>query len=186
MIYFLRHGQDDEKYVGGWSDIPLLSLGREQVRESGLWIKDNLKIERIVSSDINRALESARIVQELLDVPLIKDSNLREQNKGLLNGVEKEIAYTKYPGFTDKEITVDTVFPEGESLRNLYERIKVYLNKILEMEDDTLLITHRGVINMIYFILNNKELDMNKKQFGVDVASVHELDKDKKIIKKVR
>ena len=186
MIYFLRHGQDDEKYVGGWSDIPLLSLGREQVRESGLWIKDNLKIERIVSSDINRALESARIVQELLDVPLIKDSNLREQNKGLLNGMLREEAYVKYPWFKNDEVTVDTIFPEGESLRDLYVRMKNYLDSIMQFKDNTLVVTHRGVINMIYYLLNNKEVDMDKKQFGVEVASVHELDTEKRLIKKVR
>ena len=54
------------------------------------------------------------------------------------------------------------------------------------MEDDTLLITHRGVINMIYYILNNKELDLNKKQFGVVTASVHEFDKENNTIKRIR
>ena len=56
----------------------------------------------------------------------------------------------------------------------------------MKMSDDTLLITHRGVINMIYYILYDKTLDMNKKQFGVSTASVHEIDTDLKIIKKVR
>lgn len=186
MIYLMRHGQDDETYVGGWSDVSLIEEGREQVRNSALWIKDNLNIKDIQCSDVKRAIETSEIVSSTLGIPYELNSNLREQNKGLLNGVEKSIAYTMYPGFTDGEIKVDTVFPEGESLRDLYERIKKYLDKIMEMKDDTLLITHRGVINMIYFLLNNKELDMNKKQFGVEVASVHELDKDKKIIKKVR
>ncbi len=35
----------------------------------------------------------------------------------------------------------------------------------MKIEDGTLLVTHRGVINMIYLILNNIELDMDKKQF---------------------
>ena len=54
------------------------------------------------------------------------------------------------------------------------------------MDDDTLLITHRGVINMIYFITLNKELDMNKKQFNVDTASIHELDKNLKKIRRIK
>ena len=186
MIYLMRHGQDDEKYVGGWSDVSLIDEGRKQVKMSALWMRDNLRIKRIECSDVKRAIETSEIVSEIIKVPYHLNSNLREQNKGLLNGVEKDIAYTKYPGYTDREINVDTIFSEGESLRDLYERIKKYLDKILEMDDDTLLITHRGVINMIYFILNNKELDMDKKQFGVEVASVHELNKDKGLIKKVR
>ena len=27
MIYLMRHGQDDENYIGGWSDVSLLSEG---------------------------------------------------------------------------------------------------------------------------------------------------------------
>lgn len=64
--------------------------------------------------------------------------------------------------------------------------MKIYISKIMEMDDGTLLITHRGVINMIYFILYDKPLDMNKKQFGVSTASVHELDKEIRTIKKER
>lgn len=186
MIYFMRHGQDDETYVGGWSDVSLLPEGEEEVRLGSLWIKDNLNIKQIMCSDVHRAVQSAEIVSKIIGIPYELNSNLREQNKGKLNGVPKEIAYSEYPGFTDDEINVDTIFPEGESLKDLYERMRVYLAEILKMKDDTLLITHRGVINMIYFILNNKELDMNKKQFGVNTASIHELDQKRKIIKKVR
>lgn len=186
VIYLMRHGQDDETYVGGWSDVPLIPEGKNEVRSSALWIRDHLKIKSILCSDIQRAVESASIASTILGVPYRLDANLREQNKGIMNGIPKDEAYSKYPGFMDGEVTVDTVFPNGESLRQLYLRMKEYLQTIMEMEDDTLLVTHRGVINMIYFILNHKELDMDKKQFGVDTASVHMLDKDKKIIKKVR
>ncbi len=186
MIYFLRHGQDDETHVGGWSNVSLIPEGIEEIKMSGLWIKDNLKIKKIICSDVKRAVESAEIIGSILDLPIEKNSKLREQNKGLLNGILKEVAYSDYPGYTDKEITVDTVFPEGESLRDLYNRIDDYLDEILSFEDDTLVVTHRGVINMIYFILNNKELDMNKKQFNVTTASIHELDKDNRVIKRIK
>lgn len=186
MIYLMRHGQDDETYVGGWSDVSLLPEGREEVKESAIWMKDNLSISQIMCSDVHRAVESTMIVSEVLKIPYELNPNLREQNKGLLNGIPKIEAYNNYSGFMDGEVGIDTVFPEGESLRGLYERMKVYLNKIMEMDDGTLLVTHRGVINMIYFLLNHKELSMDKKQFGVSTASVHEIDKNKKIIKKIR
>ena len=38
---------------------------------------------------------------------------------------------------------------------------------------------------MIYFILNDIPLDYDKKRFGVTHASCHELDKEKKKIKKL-
>ena len=39
---------------------------------------------------------------------------------------------------------------------------------------------------MIYYILYGKELDMDKKQFGVDVASVHELNVNDNTIRRIR
>ena len=63
--------------------------------------------------------------------------------------------------------------------------MKKCIDYILSIEDGTLIITHRGVINMIYYILNNIELDMNKERFNVDHASVHELNKEKRMIRKV-
>ena len=31
MIYLLRHGQDDELYIGGWSDVGLIEKGITEV-----------------------------------------------------------------------------------------------------------------------------------------------------------
>ena len=185
MIYLMRHGQDNEDYIGGWSELSLIEKGIVEVNESANWIKDNLNIKFIMCSDIKRAVETAEIVSSILDVSYVETSELREQSKGLLNGVLKSVADSKY-GHLLSNVEVDTVYPNGESLRDLYNKMEKYVDKIREMEDDTLLITHRGVINMIYYILNNKELDMDKKQFGVVTASVHEFDKENNTIKRIR
>ena len=185
MIYLMRHGQDDETYIGGWSGVSLTSDGIEEVKSTAIWLRDNLSIKSIQSSDVKRAVETARIVSSYLNVPFCLNSNLREQNKGSLNGVLRT-ELTDFDRQFVESIDVNLIYPNGESLKDLYIRIKSYLSEIMKMSDDTLLITHRGVINMIYYILYDKTLDMNKKQFGVSTASVHEIDTDLKIIKKVR
>ena len=185
MIYLMRHGQDDESYIGGWSDVSLIQKGVHEVNLTGEWIKDNLNISSIQCSDVKRALETANIISDILGLPYELNNNLREQNKGDLNGVLRTNLSSSDLVYTSSK-SVDMVYPNGESLRDLYNRMKMYLNQIMLMDDNTLLITHRGVINMIYYILYDKELDMNKKQFGVVTASVHELDKDLKLIKNVR
>ena len=185
MIYLMRHGQDDENYIGGWSDVSLIPEGIVQVNESASWIKDNLNIKFILCSDVKRAIETAQIVSEKLDLSFVETSELREQSKGKLNGVLRTEAAKKYSEYVDG-VTVVTVYPDGESLRDLYNKMVVYIEKIKEMEDDTLLITHRGVINMIYYILYGKELDMDKKQFGVETASVHEFNVSKNTIRRIR
>ena len=44
MIYFMRHGQDDENYIGGWSDVELIQSGINDAELVGEWINKNLNI----------------------------------------------------------------------------------------------------------------------------------------------
>lgn len=185
MVYLMRHGQDDENYIGGWSDVGLLPEGKMEAIDAALWIKENLNIERVIVSDVHRAKETADIVCDILKLSYLPSTELREQNKGILNGMPKKKADKEYKELLSN-VTVDTVYPEGESLRDLYNRMKAYLEKLMALEDNTLIITHRGVINMIYFILNDRDVDMDKKQFGVTTASIHELDTEKRLIKKIK
>ncbi len=184
MIYLMRHGQDDERYIGGWSNNPLIYKGINEVKDSAFWIKNNLKIKKIISSDIQRAKDTALIINKEINVDISYNDFFREQNKGLLNGMNAKLAYFKYQQFLDN-LNILSKFPSGESLYDLYQKIQNNLDKILTIDDDTLIITHRGVINMLYYILNNIELDMNKKRFNVDTASVHELNVKKKKIRRV-
>lgn len=67
---------------------------------------------------------------------------------------------------------------------DLYYQIKELICELKTL-DNTLLITHRGVINMIYYILNEIELDMDKNKFNVTHASIHEVEFDKKLIRRI-
>ena len=40
MIYLIRHGLDDENYIGGWSDVDLIDKGVKQVQDSIKFIVD--------------------------------------------------------------------------------------------------------------------------------------------------
>jgi broad specificity phosphatase PhoE len=184
MVYLLRHGEDDETYIGGHSNVGLTEDGKMQVKEALKLLKTvPYRIDKIVSSDIYRAVQTAKIVNEQFNLPITYTEELRELDKGKLNGMllsEAKIIYPNFVGIEDINLT----YPNGESMIQFYKRIKLLLNKIMLM-DNTLIITHRGVINMIYFILNNVPLNMNKTQFGVTHASLHELDLFSKKIKKI-
>ena len=179
MIYFLRHGEDDESYVGGWSDVSLTNQGKEQVLEI-CKVLQKLPIREIVSSDITRARMTAEIVGNTLHVPITFSSKFRELDKGFLTGRKKEDAYLEYPEYKEA-IRVDMHYPNGESMMDLYERVKLLLQEI-EGWDQVLIVTHRGVINMVYFLMENRMPDNNKEQFQVTHASLHAWDnKQKKI-----
>ncbi len=188
MIYLLRHGLDNEKYIGGWSDIPLTKEGIYQVVNTASKIKqnNNIKIKKVIASNVRRAIQTAEIVTPIIGATNFETSDiLKEQNKGHLNGMEEIVAASLYPEYAKDKVTVDTVYPDGESLKNLYQRIKDNLDYFASLEDDTLLVTHRGIINMLYYILNDIPLDMNKTQFSVTHASLHTCDIKNKQIRKV-
>lgn len=187
MIYFLRHGLDDEKYVGGWSDVDLIEEGIEDTKKVAINIKErNLPIKKIIFSNVLRAKTTAAIVSDILKIKNIESSDVfREQNKGILNGILKTEMEKNYPEFKEENVRIEDTYPGGESLLDLYKRIKDNLEYILSLDEDTLVITHRGVINMLYYILNDIPLDMNKKRFGVTHSSLHELNQENKQIRKV-
>lgn len=187
MIYLLRHGLDNEKYIGGWSDIPLTKEGVNQVLNTASKIKQNdIQIKKVIASNVRRALQTAEIIAPIIGITGYETSDLlKEQNKGHLNGMEEIVASSLYPEYAKGNIQVDTIYPDGESLENLYTRIRENLKYFASLEDDTLLVTHRGVINMLYYILNDIPLDMKKDRFDVTHASLHACDIKNKQIRKV-
>ena len=182
MIYLMRHGLDDESYVGGYSNVGLIDEGVKQVEDSIQFIS-NLKINKIVCSDVLRARQTASIVNNKLHKDIEVSSSLRELDKGVLNGMDKKKAHELYPQYFNN-IGIYDRYPFGESMFDLYVRISKLLESIDEY-DNNLLVTHRGVINMLYYILNEINLDMNKGRFNVTHASIHELDIQKKKIRRI-
>ena len=185
MIYLIRHAKDDENYVGSWSDKEILEEEHENVKKQAKYIKKKLNITNIYSSDIKRAKQTAEIIGSVLNIPIKLDKNLREQNKGTLTGKLKETLNEEEKNLLLNQ-QVDTLFPEGETLEDLYNRIISYLDEIKKYEDNSLVVTHRGVINAIYYYLNNIPLDIDKKKFNVDHLSIHELDIEKKLIRRIK
>ncbi len=184
MIYLLRHGLDDEAFIGGWSDVGLIEEGVLQVRRTKEAMKEmHISFSQIFSSDIKRAKETAQIILEDFKVPVTYDERLRELDKGLLTGLNRTEALLRYPDYV-RSVPIDMRYPDGECLEDLFEREKEVLNWLLT-QDDLLVITHRGVINMFYFILTETPLSNNKELFDVNHATLHELDVSRKRIRKI-
>lgn len=170
-IYIVRHGQDDDTVRGGWSDSSLTALGIVQANT----LAENLKlnqsqynIKKIISSDLKRALQTAEIIADTLDLEIETDSNLREVNNGDLAGMKNEIADKLYPNLFWRSLDWNQRYPNGESPCEFYNRIyKYYCNFIEEHKNydkNILIITHGGVINIIRSIVNNEEYS-NKNKF---------------------
>ena len=85
-IYIVRHGQTEEyiqRILQGHMPGTLTDKGKEQVRNAAeLLSKEGVKFTRIVSSDLKRAMDSARIISERLELPITPMEILRERDWG--------------------------------------------------------------------------------------------------------
>ena len=84
----VRHAQtiwNREKKIQGQSDSPLTSDGKIQALRWGGLLKQ-FSWNRILASDIGRAMETAKIINQALKLSLQTDSRLREQDWGEWTG----------------------------------------------------------------------------------------------------
>ena len=183
-IVFVRHGKDDDAYRGGWSSLGLLDEGKRQSQAVADYFRttSEYKIEYIVSSDLNRTIETAEYIASALDLPIHTDTRLRECNNGDLAGILNSEALVKFPGLFWNTLSMDEAYPNGESPAAFYLRIKEWFDDIIKSSltnnGDLLVVTHGGVINIIYYLVKELEWTNKKPQFPIDKCSIHVLNVD--------
>ena len=87
-FFYLRHGTTDHNFrrlITGQLDIPLNAWGRTQAAQAARHLT-GCGIERIVSSPLRRALETAQIVASVLELAVETLPSLSERNWGALSG----------------------------------------------------------------------------------------------------
>ena len=161
MIYLIRHGADDDTRLGGWSDAGLSPIGIEQVlRASEKISMGDYNIQRIFSSDLPRAKETAAMIADRLKLPVVPLEEFRETNNGDLAGITKTKFQTDYPGLYYYSLEWDQRYPNGESPAMFFNRIKKawlsFKREIDGSDGNTLLVTHGGVIDVILCVENGK------------------------------
>jgi probable phosphoglycerate mutase len=92
IIGMVRHGNTDWNALGkiqGQTDIPLNELGIKQANALAERLSHDEKLwDAVISSDLQRARQTASVIAEKLDIPLLDgDSRLRERNFGEVEGL---------------------------------------------------------------------------------------------------
>ena len=144
-FYFIRHGETDwnrEHKVMGHIDIPLNSTGIEQAQHACSSL-ENLGIERVVTSPLQRASTTAAIIGEYLHI-------IPEPIEGL-----SEICWGEWEGKTPTEgynfeKWVEGYTPEGaESCKAFEKRVQETVCAILKTSKKTLIISHNGIYRVL-------------------------------------
>ena len=105
-----------------------------------------------------------------------KESALRETNNGDLAGMLNSEADQKFPHLYFRSLAMDEHYPNGESPREFYQRIKTWFQRFLQENNNSdetqIVVTHGGVINIIYHLVNQIEWTNKSNLFHVKHCSI--------------
>lgn len=152
-ITLIRHGEDEQNRVGGWSDNVLTEKGISQV--SSLAERLDHDYDLIISSDLPRCHQTSEIISKIIDCPIIYMEKLRETNNGDFRNLTKEDFVERgCKRFVDMKI--DESYPNGESPSSFFSRVKETYIDILERYEGRkiAIVTHGGCITVILCLLN--------------------------------
>ena len=143
-LILLRHGQSQwnlENRFTGWKNVPLTEKGEAEAKKAGELIrKHNISIDRVFSSVLERANRTAEIaikkaeLNNLLEnnkIIMTCSENLNERDYGDLVGLNKQETADKF-GKDQVHIwrrSYDTPPPNGESLKDVVERVSPYFKQ---------------------------------------------------------
>ncbi|MBY6757544.1 alpha-ribazole phosphatase [Clostridium botulinum] len=166
-IYLIRHGETEQnkrKNFYGKLDVELNEKGEEQSYKVGELLKD-IEFNKIYISDRKRTRETAEIILERNKFYekekniIYKDERINEIDFGIFEGKSYEEIGSLYPKEQEKweKDWKNFPSPKGESAVVFYNRVENFMKHIQKEEDGNyLIVTHGGVIRMIYsYILHN-------------------------------
>jgi probable phosphoglycerate mutase len=155
-IVVVRHGETEwnlASRIQGHADSPLTPAGEAQAAAIARRLAAE-RFDRLVSSDLGRAMRTARAIAASTGLDIVADVRLRERNYGVAEGLTYGEIGVHYPEIFSRvrETDPDYAVPGGESRRHMYERVRDAFESLAgECEGGRLaVVCHGGVLAMLY------------------------------------
>lgn len=146
QFYMIRHGQTEAnatRTMAGSLDSPLTDHGRDQARAVQPILRDlTEKPQVIVHSHLSRAQETATILNEALNVPMIEMEDIAEIHCGEWEGIPYEECTELLTTFMDP--------PGGETFDGFAERVRRGKSNAIENHPGPVMfVCHGGVFRAV-------------------------------------
>lgn len=162
----------------------LTDIGRLQAKMTAQYLKANVLPDYIYSSDLDRAYETAQYTQRLFNVPIIKDTGLREIDAGLWDKLTFDELEKGFKESFDlwKSDVGHSYCDGGESVAQLSSRIILTLENIAKRHNGStvLIFTHALAIRAFACHCLGKSLGELKNVPWAANASVTKVEYDGK------
>ena len=165
-IVLVRHGESIMNKIEtrlnmfcGALNVPLTEKGRSQAES----INDNeyiLSLDKVYSSDLIRAQETAKIMIQNTSLDVIVDKRIRERSLGIFEGEFRDELEIKYPEYFKKEEQLkfrrDFVAkaPEGENYTDVCARLTDFFSELDFTSDLNVgIVSHIHAIRCMFYLL---------------------------------
>ena len=175
-ILLVRHAQSEWNAVGRWqgqADPPLSAFGLEQA--AGLNEHPLLtSFDAIVTSDLQRARQTADAIDGAAGHPVTIDAGLRELDVGSWSGRTREAIEADEPGAIARYKAGETPWTNGETLDQHTARAREVAMRLVSWPDaeELVAVSHGGTIRILLSLFLGME-DTGRERFAhVHHASV--------------
>jgi len=197
LIIFLRHAQaknNVERILAGRTEgFSLTQIGLTQAEKIAKFLKP-LNISAIYSSPIERAITTAKIAAQSLDLEIKTDPRLTEIEMGMFSGMFYEDMFAKHGNVFLKFYQDNPVIEENgvEPFSNVKKRVLDMVNHCSKEHkgENVLLVTHMDPIkamistilhlkpeSLYELIIRNASLTiLNKEQNNYSLAAINSMD----------
>lgn len=172
MLYIIRHGKTDWNVLHklqGRTDIPLNEEGRRMAQKAAETYKD-IHFDICYCSPLKRAKETAEILLDGRNIPIICDDRLKEMSFGRYEGTESSFSTNNGYKASDDQVNILFEAPEkyiapedGESFEDLYMRTGSFLKEIVEPKlkagKDILIVGHGAMNSSIVCQVKNISIE---------------------------
>ncbi len=195
-LALVRHGESEWNIKGlwtGWTDVPLTEKGRDEAYHAGEGLKE-IQFDHAFTSQLIRAQQTLDVIKKVLgqDIPTTKAIELNERSYGIYTGknkweVQKEVGDEV---FTQIRRSWDYPIPEGESLKQVFERVIPYFKEQIEpllIKDKNVLIAAHGnsLRALIKYLEDISDENIPHLELATGEAYVYEIDSQGKVTGKV-
>lgn len=156
-LLLIRHAETDWNASGRWQghgDPPLSARGREQAAALALAMQ-GAQVDRLLCSDLRRAVETAKALGEALNLDPEPTSALRELRVGSWTGqTEEQIRQNDgelLDAFQTEDPDVRPGGPDGETRHELRRRVREAVRKLAHEHPNgrIALVVHLGVVRAL-------------------------------------
>ena len=177
-LYLVRHAQtawNATERAQGHTDIELDEIGEQQCVCLAGAFRD-VRVSQVISSDLERSAACGRAVAKTTRACLVLDKRLRERAMGEWEGLfypEFNKLFRAAGGDGDPHL-LKTRPPGGESLEDVWVRIRPVTTELLSSDEPTVVVTHGGTASLLLSQLLRGTIE-SAKSFRFGNAGITEL-----------